>query len=362
MAMKKLAAVAALAVALFGAGSALSQENKDGFVIIPIWSHTHTNLEGDDGSHAPSETKEYLQANKYGGVIFTPHTSARLPFPEIRRLADMLTETDFLAVGGREVSARVVREEDQEGKLMCHLNAVGDIDDILVRDGQFDSKELDALLAKLDEEGAYYWWNHPWTCPQWSPLANKFYGIEMFNNIGTGYADGSSYAMTRDAYLAALKGGKKLFVTSGIDMHMLAQTHFADFYTHVLADEFARESLKAGMLAGHTIAGFNAKLLFISARPSFKPAAAPGATFSVKGGVAIKTVAGVPPSLVVYKNGEEAAISAPPVLEKRGKAAKGYLSFELSFGDTLRPGETACYVFEIPRYMISSPYCYEAEK
>jgi len=361
MAMRKLAAVAALAIAMFGAGSARSQEKKDGFAIIPIWSHTHTNLEGDDGSHAPSETKDYLRANNYGGVIFTPHTSARLQFPEIRRLADELTEADFLAVGGREVSARVVREEDQEGKLMCHLNAVGDTDDILVRDGQFDSKELDAFLAKLDEEGAYYWWNHPWTCPQWSALANKFYGIEMFNNIGTGYADGSSYAMTRDAYLAALKGGKKLFVTSGIDMHVLAQAHFADFYTHILADEFSRESLKAGMLAGHTIAGFNTKLLFISARPSFKPAAALGASFAVKGGVAIKTVAGVQPSLVVYKNGEEAATAAPAVLEKRGKAAKGYSTFELSFGDTLRPGETACYVFEIPRYMISSPYCYKAE-
>jgi hypothetical protein len=349
-----------LVAMVFSTGASRAAEGDSSgvsFEIVPIWSHVHSTIEGDDGSVSPDGIKKHMQSDGYKGLILTPHTREKLHFPEVREWADRLNAPDFVVVAGREVAARVVTEVAQGERPLCHMVALGDSDDILARDNVFTDEQLTEQLAKLDEESAFYWWGHPWTCPQWIPYANLFYGIEMFNG-----ATEASYNVSKNAYFGALRSGKNLFVTSGIDMHVLAQALIGDYYTYVMPDEFTRKSLAEAMTAGHTIAGFNAKVLFINRRPSFEFAPVSDGNVTISGGLAIKPLPGVKLKLVIHKNGAEYTPSVPPELTLKGKSSKGYAPHEMKFSDTLTSGESACYVFEIPRHMISSPYCFKAEK
>lgn len=359
--MKKLI-IAALLVAVlavsvqFASANETSQAND--FLILPFWFHVHTSFYGDGGGETPASIAAYLKSKGYKGVVLTPH-SKRLSFPDFKKAADEQNTADFITITGREIIAGAVSED--EARVMCHINAVSPSENPPVLDHKYEAEQLDNILSELDTEKAFYVWNHPWACSQWEPYVSRFNGIELFNDVGPGFANGASYDVERKYYLAALKNGTKLFVISGIDMHTMMQTQIGDYFTYVFPDDLTRDSVVAAFAAGHTFAAFNAKVRSLSARPAFKPYDAPGGAFSVSGTIDIKLLGGPKAKFILYKNGEEYAPSTPVSFVRGKKGAKGYTDFSFSFGDKLKPGESACYAFEIPHYMYSSQYCYTAK-
>ncbi len=355
-------AFAACALIVFQAAAV--SEDKSGpqrptFETVPIWFHVHAKQPGDDGGETVKDIAEYLKTKGYRGVVYTPH-SYGLSFPAFRASVDAENTADFIAVPGREIAT--LTEDDTGMRVMCHLNAVSDAADAEVLDLKYKQEQIRELLAKLDAEKAFYVWNHGWACRQWTSLAGLFDGIELFNDIGPGYVNGESYDFEKGEYLGALKNGKKLFVVSGIDMHVMAQAALAEFTTYVFPDEFSRASLVSAIRAGHTIAAYNAKLLSLNARPSISPVTATENTFEVKGSVGLNSYNGFKPSLNIYKDGEKHEPEQPVSFTRGKKNTKGYVAYDFSFGDRLAAGESACYVFEIPHYMVSSPYCFASEK
>ncbi len=329
------------------------------FETVPIWFHVHAKQPGDDGSETVKGIADYLKAKGYRGVVYTPHSHG-LSFPAFKELVDAENTADFITVPGREIAT--LTEDDTGMRVMCHLNAVSDAADPAVLDIIYKEDRIREVLAKLDEEKAFYVWNHGWACRQWTSLGGLFDGIEMFNDIGPGFINGESYNFERSEYLDALKNGKKLFVVSGIDMHVMAQAALAEFTTYVFPDEFSRASLVSAIRAGHTIAAYNARLYSLNARPSVAPATAAGNTFEIKGSAGLNSYNGFKPSFNIYKDGEKYTPGSPVLFMRGAKRHKGYITYDFSFGDTLAAGGSACYVFEIPHYMISSPYCFATEK
>jgi hypothetical protein len=347
-------AVAVLAISRTGTSAAPQTQP---FQIVQIWFHVHENLPGDDGSESVKSIADYLKARGYRGVVITPH-SAGLSFPDFKAAADEQNTSDFIVVPGREI-ATIAGTPDEE-QAMCHLNAISGLENPPVLDLKYKIEQLPDLIAALDGENAVYDWNHPWTCPQWEQSAGLFKGIEIFNEFGPGYINGKSYDFDKRMYLSDLKKGLKVFVVGGIDMHVIAQATLGDFATYVFPDEFNRDSLVSAIRNGNTIAAFNAKIYSLNARPSLKSVAAAGNTFEIEGRVGLNSYNGYKPSLIVYKDGVEYSPSSPATFVRGKKNAKQYVSYEFSFGDNLAPGTSACYVFEITHFIISSPYCFTA--
>ena len=357
--MKKLVPTTILLLAVLatwpGARACAQASAADTFLTVPIWVHVHTNLAGDDGSESPASTAAWLRANGYQGVMFAPH-AVNVNIPEYRRIALEQNTDDFLVIPAREISVNV--QVAEEGRVMCHMNAFGPADDPRKKDKQYSDDQLPELLQALrTEEAATVIFNHPWSCRRWGDSAALFDGIELFNDFGPDYESGEAFETAKSAYLKALKSGKNIFVVSGIDMHVMGQTVLGEFTTYVFPDEFDNEALAEAIRSGHTLAAFNSRLFKINMRPSLEPVALPGGAFEIKAAVGTKFYKGFKPELVVYRNGEE---YTPPALEfeKRDKKKGAYSVYTLSFSDTLAPGDTACYVFEIPHYMFSSPYCF----
>ncbi len=356
--MKRIVlAAASLAMILFAAAARAA--DKPAFEIVPVWFHVHTNFHQDDGGETPEKIKNFIVPKGYRGIVFAPH-SQDIDFPGFRAAVDAINTPDFIAVPGREISTLV--GTTIENLIMCHLNAVSTVENPKDLDNKFTGDELPKVIAELDAEGAFYVWNHPWTCRQWEPRAATFDGIEFFNDFGAGYASGESYAFDKKVYFDALKSGKKVFAIGGIDMHTLMQATLGDFATYVFPDRFERDTFIDAFRAGHTIAAFNAKIESLSARPAFEPAAVGADGFEVRGAVSLKLLGGPKPVIVVYKDGDEFKPTIPAKLERKGKSVKSYTPYEFTFGDKPAPGATACYVVEIPHYMISSPYCFKSEK
>ena len=183
-----------------------------------------------------------------------------------------------------------------------------------------------------------------------------FQGIEFFNDFGPGYVDGVTYNVAHRAYMDALRRGARPFVVSGIDMHMMAQTVTGEFTTYAFPDEFTRESLFQAMRAGHLLALFNARLMGLNERPHVNPAPAPDGKLTITGAAATKFYNGYAPELIIYKNGDPFTPAAPATFDQRGKKG-GYTVYDFSFTVPADPDAVACYVFEIPHYLMSSPYC-----
>jgi predicted metal-dependent phosphoesterase TrpH len=349
--------LAFIAITLSGVPAAAAEQQTPAFRIVPIWFHVHTNLPGDDGGESPRSIADYLKPKGYQGVVLTPHGQT-LTSPAFIAAADEQNKPDFIVARGREICTNV----SDEGRVMCHMNTVGDMENPPELDLKYDAGQLPALVKELENENTVYIWNHPWSCRQWEGSAALFKGIEFFNDIGPGYISGESYNFEKSMYLGALKSGHKIFVVAGIDMHNLIQAALGEFTTYVFPDEFNRESLVAAIRNGGTIAAFNAKINFLNMRPSLTPRAVAGNEFEIKGAFELKTQNGPKPALVVYKDGVEYTPRVPARFVRTGaKNRKGFIPYELSFGGALAAGESACYVFEIPHYMFSSPYCLVAE-
>jgi hypothetical protein len=338
-----------------GAHAATGASGSASFQIVPVWVHVHTNFTGDGGSENIPKIVSYLKSKGYKGVIFTPH-SARLTFKDFKAEADKYNTADFSVIAGREVIASK-NEGDDDGIVMCHLNVVSGIPDPPVLDHKYDANRRDDLIAELRKENAVFIWNHPWGCKQWGPSPEVFDGIEFFNDIQSV----DNYNMEKDFYLKALKSAARPFVVSGIDMHSLVQTTLGDFTTYILSDEFNSASLEKALRNGSTIAAFNAKLFRINERPSNSPRAVDGNEFKIEGALGVKVGTGPKAAMIVYKNGEVFTPENAVSFERGEKAQKGYTTYNFSFGDKIKPGGVSCYVFEIPQYVVSSPFCYTAK-
>ncbi len=334
---------------------ASASDGASSFIIVPVWVHVHTNFKGDGGSESIPKIVDYLKSKGYGGVILTPH-SARLTFKDFKTEAEKYDASDFAVIAGREVIASK-DEGDDDGIVMCHINAVSGIPDPPVLDHKYEAGQRDALIADLKKENAVYIWNHPWACKQWSPSPELFDGIEFFNDIQSV----DNYNAEKGFYINALKKGAHPFVVSGIDMHSLVQATIGEFTTYILPDEFNSASMVKALRNGNTIAAFNAKLFKISERPSNTIRNAAGNEFSIKGTLGLKVGLGPKASMIVYKNGEVFTPKNPVTFERGEKLQKGYVTYNFSFGDKIEPGAASCYVFEIPQYVVSSPYCYTAK-
>ncbi|MFA6449087.1 MAG: hypothetical protein WCX65_06465 [bacterium] len=330
-----------------------------GFRIVPVWFHVHSKFSGDDGSESTTNIAEWLKARGYMGVVLTPHSDG-LSFPAFKAEAEAGNSHDFIVVTGREISTQ--NDKEFTDLVMCHLNAISDSDDPPALDRKYRSELLPGLIKELDAENAVYIWNHPWACKQWEQYSGMFKGIELFNDIGVDYQSGKNYNFNTGMYLSGLKRGEKQFVVSGIDMHTMLQATLGDFTTYIFPDEFNHDSLVSAIRNGYTVAAFNAKINSLNMRPSLAPVATAGNAFGIKGSVSLKMAGGPKPSIVIYKGGEKYMTQSPAILTRASKSSKGYSQFEFSFGDKLAPGESACYAFEIPHYMFSSPYCFEGGK
>ncbi|MFA6450138.1 MAG: hypothetical protein WCX65_11745 [bacterium] len=345
-----------LAISLAGGAAAKAQDAQaKPFKIVPIWIHVHTNFEGDGGSEAIPKIIATIKSKGYQGVIFNPH-SDDLNFPAFKKAVDAENGSDFLAVPGREIITNTTKTEKEH--VMCHVNAISDSGDPAILDHKFKAEQLPELLGELKKENAFVIWNHPWGCHQWEQTPGSFNAIELFNDYGPDYQNGGNYDFNKRMYLSVLKGGGKMVAIAGIDMHVMAQTTLGDNTTYVFPDAFNRESLVSALRAGSAIAAFNAKILSLNMKPSQTPVVLTSDAFEVKGAIALKSYNGFKPSIVVYKNGVEFAPAVPATLTRGEKGAKNYFAYDFSFGDKLAPGATACYVFEIPHYIVSSSFCF----
>jgi hypothetical protein len=145
-------------------------------------------------------------------------------------------------------------------------------------------------------------------------------------------------------------------------MHVMSQTVFGEFTTYVFPDEFTPGSMLQALHAGHVIAAFNARLFGLNRRPSVATVPVPaGDAYEIKGAVGVKAYNGYKASLTIYKDGGTYTPPAAPVFTRRDKKSKGYTVYDFSFTLAAAPGESSCYVFEIPHYVMSSPYCIAAE-
>ena len=325
------------------------------FEIVPIWAHVHTNSPGDDGS-SPKETVAFLKRKGYRGVLFTPH-SGELNYANYKAEIDSLNSPDFITIPGREISTLNGADDNNE-RVMCHLNAITGAPSPAVLDNKYQRENLPDLIKDLDAEKSVYIWNHPWVCPMWEKYAGLFKGIEIFNEFGPGYADGSSYRFDTSNYLNELKKGNRLFVITGIDMHSLLQSSLGEFTAYVFPDKFTRESMIAAIRNGNTLAAFNAVVSEINMRPALSSRRLPGGSFEISGVVGLRIQNGPKPAFNIYKNGEKYSPRNPSSFERGKKDAKGYITYSFSFGDAVKSDEESCYVFEIPHYILSSPYCF----
>jgi hypothetical protein len=332
-------------------------EPGSGFQVVPMWAHVHQKLNGDDGTEAAASIVQWLKDEHYKGILFTPHAN-NISFEEYRSIVDPLNTGDFLVLAGRELN--VAREVKEDGKILCHVNALSDVAAPAVMDASPWAEDLPGLMAELDREGALYIWNHPWSCPAWSANPELFKGIEFFNDFGPGYIDGVTYEVARTAYLDALRAGARPFVVSGIDMHMMSQTVTGEFITYAFPDTFTRESLLAAMHSGHLVAAFNARLLALNQRPGIRTRTTPDGDLHISGTAATRFYNGYKPELIIYKNGDDFEPAEPAVFTRRDKKSKGYSVYDFSFTVSADPGAKTCFSFEIPHYIMSSPYCLAA--
>ncbi len=336
-------------------GTLYAANSSSAFQIVPVWVHVHTDFPGDGGGESIPKIVGYLKSKGYKGVIFTPHSS-RLIFKDFKAEAERYNTADFSVIAGREIIASK-NESDDEGVVMCHINALSGIADPPVLDHKYDVDQKEALLAELGKEKAVNIWNHPWSCKQWGSSPEVFDGIEFFNDIQSV----DNYNMEKGFFLNAMKSGARPFVVSGIDMHVLVQTTLGEFTTYILSDELNSISLEKAIRNGNTIAAFNAKLFGINERPSNIPRTIDNNEFKIEGTFGLKAGNGQKASMIVYKNGEPFSPTYAVSFERGEKKRKGYATYDFSFGDVIKPGGTSCYVFEIPRYVVSSPFCYTAK-
>lgn len=330
----------------------------EAFKTVPMWVHVHQKLEGDDGTETAANIVQWLKKENYKGIMFSPHANY-ISFEEYRYIVDPLNADGFLVLAARELN--VAREVKEDAKILCHVNALSDTRTPAVMDASPWTGDMPGLMTEMEREGAVVIWNHPWSCPAWSANPEIFHGIEFFNDFGPGYEEGKTFAVAHNAYLNSLRSGARPFVVSGIDMHLMSQTVLGEFTTYAYPDEFSRASLLEAFRRGRLVAAFNARMIELNERPDIQTRTAPAGGLAITGTAAAKFYNGYKPELVLYKNGEPYAPVKAPSFTRREKKVKGYTLYDFSF--TIEPDAAAdaCFVFEIPHYVMSSPYCLAPE-
>ncbi len=140
----------------------------------------------------------------------------------------------------------------------------------------------------------------------------------------------------------------------------MAQTKLGEFTTYVFPDEFNRDSLVSAIRYGSTIAAFNLKIFSLNIRPSIEPVTVSGGGFEIKGTVGLIKYFSFKPSINVYKDGIEYVPPVQVTFNRTEKKQEKYSLYDFYFTDKLALGVSACYVLEVPHYMISSPFCFTA--
>ncbi|MDD5731628.1 MAG: hypothetical protein PHU42_01940 [Patescibacteria group bacterium] len=327
---------------------------------IPIAVHAHVNF-ADDGWNSPRKTIQYLRLH-YKGTIFTPHNDLVMEkgsVADCQKVLESLGDDKFIVIGGMEIAvAKLNPETGKPFSTLCHIGNFGITSpNPYTYDPKKDWNQGWSVAGTLRYEGSISVINHIKDCRDWEQFVTYFDGFELFNDFSIKGEYHRNYVYQRDVYLNSLKSGVRLFVTAGIDLHLLAQAFVGQVTTFVFADCFSRDCILDAIRRGRTVAASNIEKLSLNISPSIETNRLTSEKFKIDGFV--KTVQGhaPPKEVIIYKDG----VKYGSVPLKSKEALRGFFrDFSFSFEDVAEDS-AACYTFEIEEFMVSSPFCFMKE-
>lgn len=340
------------------------------FEIVPLLFHVHTTI--SDGQHSPQELKKRTIELGYRGIAFTDHSECftddkrwcrgnfftntqRISYPEyLKEINSLNKDHEFITLVGREIPAGHKPHE-----VLCHINTFSVSADPYTYTTDYALWELPQILKKLNqEEGVIYIFNHPKDCTMWEMGADRFHGIELFNDLvgrfGFYTEIKKMYEYQFGIYANSIYKGWRGFVVGGMDLHHDIQYLKGEITTYVFPDEFTQKSAFRALGEGRTIATRDLEILDINIYPSRVPR-------EIKGNIVISGKVRVSPKysgilkLFIYRNGTK----YKRVFLKREPSLGWELIYSFYFEeDSVLPLSTS-YFLEIPEFLVSSLFIFE---
>lgn len=335
------------------------------FVLVRAGNHWHTNW--SDGYQTAWMTKEFALSDNLDVVVFNDHSDLKIRttsggYRKYKKEIEGLSDPDFIAIAGLEIS--IVKSDNPNPKklpkTLCHMGWIGDSDNPWIYDSRYDWNNVAEVIkiacSSFADSACIA--HHLKECKVWADYQylSHFSGMELFNDLGFE----KNYVFHRDTYLSAQAKGWRGYATVGDDTHnYIAQSALGDFVMYVCAEEFTREAIEKGIFEGRTIATGNLKIKSLNICPATVTQEVEGDSFEIKGTVEIEKSNVPVKNLTIYKDGIYYKNIA---LKLKRNITVLNSEYDFNFSDTISSSQDSCYILEIYRYMITSPFCFRQDQ
>ena len=338
------------------------------FILVPVGDHWHSTW--SDSEATPWMDKEFARSGGFStmALVFNDHSDLKIRktpngYEQYKKDIESLDDARFIAIAGLELS--VVKSDDPNPdklpETLCHMGWIGDRDDPWIYDSRYDwyniAEVIQIACPSLTDNACIA--NHLKDCKVWADYQylSHFSGMELFNDLGLE----SNYIYHRTVYLAAQAKGWRGYGTAGSDMHnYFAQSFLGSIIMYVCAEQFDKNSIEQAIFQGKIVATNGLKVKELNLCPATITQMIEGNSFEIKGMVEVDQENKVFKNLTVYKDG---IYYKNVALKFKRRVTAFNTEYDFDFSDAVFP-EDHCYIFEIYRHMITSPFCFakKAEK
>lgn len=239
--------------------------------------HCHTII--SDGLCTPEEIKEKYKAHGYSVVAYTDH--------DVFLLHNDLSDAEFLALNGYEVSIKKQPDETRYKKKRCHINFVAlrpDLDkavcwhrsEYLFGNApnyrhlvKFDENEPDYvrsytpecindMMSRARKAGFFVTYNHPAWSQETLDEYGKYHGMHALEICNYGCFVSGHLDYCEKEYEELLRGGERIFCNAGDDYHGGMKDYSGNpveegfgAFTMIKAETLEYETIANALLNGH---------------------------------------------------------------------------------------------------------------